>query len=151
MPQSLVQNYVHLVFSTKGRRPWFQSEEERQRLHAYLAGACRNLECPAFQVGGATDHVHIFFALSQNARLRDLVRDAKKESSKWLKREFRNAKDFHWQSGYAAFSISPAHTAKLKEYIRTQMEHHKKVSFQEELRRLLELYEVQYDERYVWD
>ncbi len=151
MPQSLVQNYVHLVFSTKNRAPWFQDRAIRQQLHAYLAGACLNLQSTAFQIGGVEDHVHLFFALSKNLALKDMVQSIKKESSKWLKREFEGFEEFHWQSAYAGFSISPTHVRALKQYILDQENHHRKESFQDELRRLLHLYGVAYEEKYVWD
>jgi len=87
MPQSLVQNYMHIIFSTKNRIGWLREAESRCRLHAYLAGACGHMACPAFQVGGSEDHIHMVVALSKNIALKDLVMGVKKESSKWVRRE----------------------------------------------------------------
>lgn len=151
MPQSLVQNYLHLVFSTKNRIPWFKEMNSRQRLHAYLSGACHNLGSPAFQIGGVADHVHVLCGLTKNLALKDLVMGLKKESSKWLKLEFEGLEEFHWQAGYGGFSISPTHVAPLKQYILNQEAHHHRESFQDELRRLLKMYRIEYDEKYIWD
>jgi putative transposase len=100
---------------------------------------------------GVADHVHILCRLSRTMSIADLVAELKRESSKWIKvRDPRLAK-FHWQDGYGAFSISPSHVEALQEYIRTQEEHHRHEGFQAEFRRILEKYEVEFDERYVWD
>ncbi|HBF34673.1 TPA: transposase [Candidatus Sumerlaeota bacterium] len=151
MSQTLVQNYLHLVFSTKRRELWFKDEIVLRRLHAYLVGACDHLECPTSQVGGVADHVHILCNLSKNIALKKLVQEVKIESSKWLKREFDGFSGFSWQERYGAFSISPSHFQPTKQYIMGQVEHHRLVPFQDELRRLLSLYGLSYDERYVWD
>jgi putative transposase len=100
---------------------------------------------------GVEDHVHILCRLSKTRSVSELVRELKRESSKWLKTKGPELADFHWQDGYGAFSISPGHVGKLKEYIATQEEHHRKESFQDEFRRILRLYEIEWDERYVWD
>lgn len=97
------------------------------------------------------DHVHILCRLSRKMSIADLVAELKRESSKWIKvRDPRQAK-FHWQDGYGAFSISPSHVEALREYIRNQQEHHRQENFQDEFRRLLGKYGVEYDGRYVWD
>lgn len=150
MSQTLVQNYVHIIFSTKERRPWFKDLEQRDRMHAYFAGACANQECPVFQVGGTDDHVHILCSLSKNMKLKDVVRDVKMESSKWVKQEFSGFDYFAWQGGYGGFSVSPSHVGPLKKYILGQAEHHRTETFQDEFRRLLRKYGVAYDEKYVW-
>jgi REP-associated tyrosine transposase len=150
MSQSLVQNYIHLVFSTKNRMPWFRDAELRNKIYAYLAGACSNLDCPAFQIGGFTDHVHILCGLSKNLALKDLVMNIKKNCSKWIKQEHDGFQEFQWQVGYAGFSISPSHVEALKQYILSQEKHHSKESFQDELRRLLSMYGIEHDEKYLW-
>jgi putative transposase len=151
MPQSLAQIYVHLVFSTKNRAPFLKEKAFRERLHAYLKGICFNQDCPALQVGGTEDHVHILCRLSKNLAIKDLVRELKRDSSSWVKEEQRGLADFHWQNGYGAFSVSPSHVEALKQYIQTQEEHHRQETFQDEFRRLLKKYGIEYDERYVWD
>ena len=151
MPQSLAQVYLHIVFSTKGRAAFLQNEELRGEMHSYLAGICKRMGSPPLKVGGAADHVHIACRLSRKVALVDFLQELKKDSSKWVKRRDRSLWDFYWQAGYGAFSVSPGHVAKLCEYIENQEEHHRTETFQEELRRLLKLNGVAYDERYVWD
>jgi putative transposase len=151
MGQSLSQVYLHIVFSTKSRKPFLKDELFQSDLHGYLTGTCRNLDSPAIQIGGVEDHVHILCQLSKTHSIADLVRELKRESSKWVKSEQPALHEFQWQNGYGAFSVSPSHVDVLKEYIRGQHAHHRKESFQDELRRLLRKYDVDFDERYVWD
>lgn len=150
MPQSLVQIYVHLVFATKDRKPFLRDKQFRERCHAYLAGACKGQACPSLQVGGVEDHVHLLVRLGKTVDVATLIRELKRESSKWAKAE-SNLGDFHWQSGYGAFSISPSHVETVIKYIRNQEEHHRTESFQDEFRRLCQKYDIEIDERYVWD
>ena len=151
MSQSLVQIYVHLVFSTKNRKPFLRDCEIRCQMHAYLAGTCKNLGSPTLIVGGVEDHMHILCRLGKTIDIAKLIREIKRESSKWAKTRNTSLANFHWQSGYGAFSISPSHIDGLKEYIADQEEHHKMESFQDEFRRLCEKYGLEIDERYVWD
>ena len=151
MPQSMVQNYVHLVFSTKDRIPFLSGLQVREEMHKYLGGICRNLRCPSIRIGGAEDHVHLAIRLSQTIALATLVRDLKRESSKWIKTKAFHLREFHWQAGYGAFSIAAWDLKKLIAYIDSQEEHHKRESFQDELRRLCKQYGVELDERYAWD
>jgi REP element-mobilizing transposase RayT len=97
------------------------------------------------------DHVHILCRLSKNLAAATLVRELKRESSKWVKAEVPALSAFAWQNGYGAFSVSPGHVPVLKDYIARQEEHHRRRSFQDEFRRLLQKYGIEYDERYVWD
>ena len=151
MGQSLAQVYLHVVFSTKDRRSFLQDEEVQKNLHGYLAGACRNLSSPSIQVGGVEDHVHILCQLSKTLSIADFVRELKRESSKWLKEQAGVSPQFQWQQGYGAFSVSPSHVDALCGYIQSQHEHHHKESFQDDLRRLFRKYDIEFDERYVWD
>jgi REP element-mobilizing transposase RayT len=149
--QSLVQIYVHLVFSTKNRQPFLRDERFRDRLHAYLAGICNNHESPALKIGGVEDHVHIVARLGKTIDIAALIRELKRDSSKWIKAESPNLADFAWQSGYGAFSVSPSHVDPLVKYVANQVEHHRRETFQDEFRRLCAKYGVPIDERYVWD
>ncbi len=151
MPQSLAQVYLHLVFSTKYRVPFLRDKTLRDEVHRYLGGACGNLDSPSLIVGGVEDHVHLLCRLSRTRTLADLVRELKRESSRWIKEKDTALAEFYWQGGYGAFSISPGHVEALRGYIAGQEEHHKKESFQDEFQRLLQKYGVAYDERYVWD
>ncbi len=151
MSQSLVQIYVHLVFSTQYRRPFFPDKALRERVHAYLLGICRNLDCPTLRVGGVEDHVHVLCRFGKSIELKDLMRDLKRDSSSWIKTQDPKLADFHWQAGYGAFSVSPSHVDALVRYIENQEEHHRRETFQDEFRRLCKLYGVEMDERYVWE
>ncbi len=151
MPQSLAQIYLHLVFSTKNRRESLADPTIRNELHKYLGGACNNLDCPVFCVGGVSDHVHVLCGLGKTIAVADLVKELKRESSKWIKTRGSQYQDFHWQNGYGAFSISPGHVEPLRRYINHQEEHHRQESFQDEFRRLLKKYGVEWDEHHVWD
>ena len=152
MTQSLAQVYLHIVFSTKNRRAFLQDKELCERTHAYLVGACRNLDSPSIITGGISDHVHILCSLSRKLTIAALIAELKRESSIWIKTQGSDLARFHWQEGYGAFSVSPSHIADLQHYIRNQERHHRhRETFQDEFRRLLAKYEIAYDERYVWD
>ena len=150
MPQSLSRILVHLVFSTKNRErvltPALQTE-----LHPYLAGTLDNIQCPSLQVGGVEDHVHLLFGLSRTRSIAEVVETLKTSSSKWIKTKDVRQVGFHWQSGYGAFSVSQSDADTVVAYIRNQAQHHQKMTFQDEYRRLLVRYQVAFDERYVWD
>lgn len=150
MGQSLVKNYVHLVFSTKYRQPLIRPPYEEE-LHSYLGGICKNLECPPIIVGGYTDHVHILCRLSQKIPLMKLLEEVKSHSSKWIKTKHESLHNFYWQNGYGAFSVNPAEVDRVVNYIANQHAHHGRKTFQQEYRSLLRKYEMEFDERYVWD
>ena len=121
------------------------------RLHAYLATVCRDMKCQAYRVGGVEDHVHILTSLARTITTAKLVEKIKVASSGWIKDLGPEHADFYWQHGYGAFSVCPVHTDDVIKYIEGQAEHHKKVSFQEEFRKFLKRYDIEYDEKYVWD
>jgi len=150
MPQSLVKNYVHIIFSTKNRQPYIDSEIQNE-LHAYLGGICKNLDCNPIIIGGHIDHIHILSLLSKKISLSKFLEEIKSHSSRWVKSKGPLYTNFYWQNGYGAFSINPTEIAIVKKYINNQEEHHKKRTFQEEYRMFLKKYNVEYDERYVWD
>jgi len=150
MPQSLSRLYVHLIFSTKDRQRAI-AREVRQPLHAYLATVFRDQGCNAYRVGGTADHVHIVCALARTVTVSKLVENTKKVSSAWMKEQSPRYQRFYWQRGYGAFSLSPSHRAEVIEYVSDQELHHQKETYQEEFRRFLKAYDIEYDERYVWD
>lgn len=151
MSQSLVQIYLHVVFSTKERRPFLQDPIIRGRMHGYLQGICEKQKSLSIAINGVEDHVHILCRLGKTLDVSALIKALKQSSSIWIKSEFKNQESFHWQNGYGAFSVSPSHVSGLVQYIQNQDEHHRRESFQDEFRRLLKKYGVEYDERYVWD
>lgn len=149
MGQSLVKDYIHIVFSTKLRKPFIDETIENE-LFAYLGGVCNKLDCTVLKVGGYTNHVHILCMLSKNITLSKLLQDLKSNSSKWIKTKGENYQNFFWQDGYGAFSVNPSEVEIVVNYIANQQEHHRKKNFQDEFRVFLEKYEVEFDERYVW-
>jgi len=150
MPQSLAKIYVHLIWSTKHRKPLID-KNIKDNLHAYMSGICNKLECPALQIGGIEDHVHIVCKLSRKIALMKLVEEVKSHSSKWMKTKGDQYQNFYWQNGYGAFSVNPKQIEVVIRYIKNQEEHHKKRPFQEEYRAFLDQYKMEYDERYMWD
>ena len=150
MPQSLSAVFVHMVFSTKDHEP-ILGETFRSNLHAYIATVARNLDCECYRVGGVADHIHLLIRLSRTITLASLVEKLKTSSSKWIKTQAFALTGFSWQRGYGVFSISPADLDDLYHYIDSQNEHHRIHSFQEEYRTFLAKYQIEYDERYVWD
>jgi len=150
MPQSLSQIYVHLVYSTKGRKPLLL-DEIRPRLFAYTATVLNNLKCVPVEIGGIADHVHILCSLSKNFSVAKLVEEIKKPTSKWLKTQHDNLRDFQWQAGYGAFSVSRGDLGQIREYIMRQEDHHRTTTFEDELRQLLREHGVEFDERYLWN
>jgi putative transposase len=150
MGQSLVNNYIHIIFSTKHREPFIYPPYEEE-LHSYLGGICKNMECQPIKIGGHTDHVHILCKLSKKIALMKLLEEVKSHSSKWMKTKDISLNNFYWQDGYGAFSINPDEVDVVIAYIANQHEHHSKKTFQDEYRAFLKKYNVEYDERYVWD
>lgn len=151
MSQSLSQIYLHVVFSTKERRPFLQDMSARQAMRKCLAKISNDLDCPCLEAGGVEDHVHILIRLSKTLSASEFTKELKRGSSAWVKQQFPKLQAFHWQAGYGAFSVSPSHVDKLREYIRNQEAHHRTETFQDELRRLFRIYGIAFDERYVWD
>jgi putative transposase len=151
MPQSLAKILVHTVFSTKDRRPFLHDQTLREELHRYLGGILMNLDCQPIIVGGVEDHVHLLCALSRTCNAAEMVKEVKRSSSLWIKTKSADLQNFAWQNGYGIFSVGFSQIESVREYIAGQDEHHRKVSFEDEFRQFLKRYEIEFDERYVWD
>jgi len=150
MGQSLVKNYIHIIFSTKYREPIIHQSVENE-LYRYIGGICKEMECPPIKIGGYTDHVHLLCMLSKKIALMDLLEEVKSHSSNWIKTKSVELKNFYWQNGYGAFSVNPSEIDRVITYIENQKEHHRKKTFQDEYRAFLKKYKVEYDERYIWE
>jgi putative transposase len=150
MSQSLVKNLIHLVYSTKQRQPWI-ARPHRDELFAYQAGIYQAWDSPALAIGGVEDHVHALFMLSKNHPLIKIVEEVKKGSSKWAKTAGPKNPAFQWQAGYGAFSVSQSNLDEVQHYIENQEEHHRRMTYQDELRALFRRHGIAFDERYVWD
>ncbi|MEN6626833.1 MAG: IS200/IS605 family transposase [Candidatus Sumerlaeia bacterium] len=150
MSQSLVQVYIHLIFSTKNR-VHFLHPDIRADLCSYMGGILRNLESPAISIGCVSDHIHILYSHSKHLTLIKLLEEIKTESSKWAKTKGDEFANFYWQKGYGAFSVSSSRVQAVKRYIENQEKHHRRVTFQDELRQFFKEYGLVWDEKYVWD
>jgi REP element-mobilizing transposase RayT len=151
MAQSLSRLWTHLIFSTKDRLPFLNDKTLRRELHSYLATMLRNQGCETLIVGGVEDHTHSLFALPRTRAIANVVKEVKRTSSGWIKEASHKLSKFHWQGGYAAFSVSQSNLSEVIRYIENQEHHHKKLTFQDEYRAFLNAYGVEFDERYVWD
>ena len=150
MPQSLARVLVHVVFSTRDRKP-FLNDALRGEVHAYLATVASQAENVSLRVGGTADHVHIALFLSRTDSLARVVERLKVSSSKWIKTKSPDSSRFGWQKGYAVFSVGLGDRAALVRYIDDQAKHHSKRDFQAEMRAMFAQYGVEFDERFVWD
>ena len=146
MGSTFLSLHYHIVFSTKERRPFIR-DAWRAEMHEYLGGTIRGLGGIPEAVGGVADHVHLLVGLRASHCLADFMQELKKATSIWTKDN--HEPEFGWQDGYAAFSVSGTHIEPVKEYIRTQEEHHRQTDFVEELKRLLEKNGVEYKPKYL--
>lgn len=147
MPQSLVKILVHIVFSTKNRVDMIDPNIEDE-LFRYIHGIVENNKSKLIIANGTANHIHLLISLGKTIDISELVGDIKRDSSVWMK---PHRKDFYWQEGYGAFSIGQSQVDGVVKYIKGQKEHHGAQDFKDEFRALLRKYEVEYDERYVWD
>lgn len=141
---------VHVIFSTKDRVPQIDAEI-RPRLFPYMGGVVRELGCTPMIVNGVEDHVHGLIGLPTTRSVADVMRVLKTNSSKWIHDTFTGRSAFAWQAGYGAFSVSQSNVEAVRQYISTQEEHHRMVSFQEEYLAFLQRHGIAYDPRYVWE
>ncbi len=147
---SYVSAYFHGVFSTKERRPLIPPALQ-QRLWPFLGGIARQNDMKAIEVGGMPDHVHVLLSLPSTLSIAKALQLLKGGSSKWVHDAFPEHRLFGWQLKYGAFSTSVSQLDKTVEYIRSQPEHHRRMTFQEEFLALLKKHRVAYDERYLWE
>jgi len=148
MPQSLSKIYVHCVFSTKNGVPLI-NEDIRKGLHSYIIGTLSKIGSYVNEIYANNDHIHILCTLPRTITIAELISKIKTPSSKWLKKQGIN--NFSWQDGYGTFSVSSSKVVIVEKYILNQPEHHKTISFKDELRAFFKEYDIEYDERYLWD
>lgn len=149
MPQSLCKIYLHIIFHTKSDAPGI-ADAHLKRVHAYIGELVNATGCQTVQVGGVSDHVHVICLLSRNETVAHLVEEIKRNSSRWIKTIDPRYDTFAWQGGYAAFSVSQSVVENTLDYVKNQANHHTKVSFRDEYLSFLKLYNVEYDEKYVF-
>ena len=150
MPGTYSQLLLHIVTSTKGRRPWI-STAVAERLYPYIGGIVRAEKGILYEIGGAEDHVHIYLRWRLDGAVSDLMRKVKAGSSKWIHETYPELSAFAWQEGYSVFSVSRSQEDALKRYIKGQAEHHKSEDFKSELLGMLRANGVEFDEKYVFD
>jgi putative transposase len=141
--------YYHIVFSTKNRVRFITPEIEN-RIWEYIGGVARKHKMTALQVGGYDDHVHALILAPPVLSLSEIAKYLKGDSSKWINDEFSFLRDFAWQDGYGAFTVSKSQLPEVVRYIQNQRLHHETETFQEEYLKFLKRHEVEYDERYLW-
>jgi REP element-mobilizing transposase RayT len=147
---SYVSSYFHCVFSTKERRPLIVPTLQ-ERLWPYLGGIARQNEMTAVEIGGVADHIHILLSLPSTLSLAKAMQLIKGGSSKWVHETFPEHRLFGWQVKCGAFSVSVSQLDKTVQYIQSQPEHHRKMTFQEEFLALLKRHQIAYDEKYLWE
>jgi REP element-mobilizing transposase RayT len=150
MPQSLSNILAHIIFSTKNRQNYLNTEI-CCKLYPYISSILKNNNCECIRIGGIANHIHILCALAKTISISDLIEKIKSNTSKWIKTKDESFIHFQWQRGYGAFSISPAHLQIVSNYIDHQQMHHQQTTFEDEFRALLKKYNIPHDERYVWD
>lgn len=149
MPQSYTNLIYHIVFSTKNRQPII-TDDVKTRLYDYIGGTIRKQGGIALGINGMPDHVHILAKLRPDTSVSDVLRDLKANASGWMHKVFPEIKDFSWQSGCDAFTVSSSQIEKVKEYIANQERHHQRRSFRDEFIVLLETTEIEFDEKYLF-
>jgi REP element-mobilizing transposase RayT len=145
---TFTQIYYHIVFSTKDRARVLLANR-RDDLFRYTWGILRNKDCHLYRIGGVEDHIHILTGVHPTLSLAELVRDIKIATSQWIKKEGVFPDFAHWQDGYGAFTVSHGDKDAVVEYIRGQEQHHKQVSFKDELREFLTRHGITFDEKYL--
>jgi REP element-mobilizing transposase RayT len=141
---------VHFTWSTAGREPWIETEM-REDLYSYIGGIMKNKKAILLAAGGMFDHIHLYASMPSTISIADFVNVVKSNSSRWIHESFTPLRNFAWQEGYGAFSVSKSEEGRVVRYISNQEDHHRKRTFKEELIGLLEKHGIEYDKRYIWD
>lgn len=149
MSQSLSKIYIHLVFHIKYNSPLIR-KEDKNSLFAYMGSVIKTNESIPIVINGVENHVHILCVMSKNISLAKLTEEIKRNSSRWIKTLDPHYANFAWQGGYAGFSVSQSLHERTKKYIENQEEHHKKLTYKEEVEKFLEEYGVDYNAEYLF-
>ncbi len=149
-PGAYTQIFIHLIFAVKYRDKLLK-REIRPELFSYMSGIITNRRHKSIIINGMPDHIHILLGLHTDDKISDLVGCLKKESSKFINTNYGFRDKFHWQDGYGAFSYSKSQLENVYRYIQNQEMHHKVLTFKDEYSGLLKKYEIEYDEKYLFD
>ena len=147
---SYVKLLNHIIFSTKNREPLITVEIEDRLIH-YIGGIIRNNKGKLLAANTVPDHIHLYVSMKSTPSVATMLRLIKTNSSGWIHDTFHDMKNFAWQKGYGAFSVSPSNEERVIRYIENQKEHHKKITFKQEFITFLKRYKIEYDERYIWN
>lgn len=150
MPNTYSQLYIQIVFAVKGRRN-FILENYREELQKYITGILQANKQKMFAIYCMPDHTHLLVSIKPDIAISSLVRDVKANSSLWLKKRFTSFDDFAWQEGFGAFSYAKSQVQHVVEYILNQQAHHKRKTFREEYLDFLKKFEVEYEEKYLFE
>jgi len=150
MPNTYSQIYIQIVFAVKGRQNLIPNQN-REELHKYITGIVQNREQKMLQIFCMPDHTHLLVGLKPSIAISDLVRDVKAGSSKFISDNHWVKDKFNWQEGFGAFSYSRSQIDRVIHYIINQEKHHKKRTFREEYIDFLKKFEIEYDEKYLFD
>jgi len=144
------QIYIQVVFAVKNRDALIATSWE-ERLYQYITGIVQNKGHKMLAINGMPDHIHFFIGMKPSCCLSDLVREVKKASNEMINENKLSKFKFNWQEGYGAFSYSHSHIDNVVKYVMNQKEHHTKILFREEYIDFLKKYEIEYDEKYLFD
>jgi REP element-mobilizing transposase RayT len=144
MPHTYTKLAYHCIFSTSDRRPLL-TDDVRERVQAYIRGIVREIGANAIAIGGVPDHVHLLLELPASLAVADAMRLIKSNSSKWIREAFPVQRDFGWQSGYSAFTVSASAVADVARYVANQASHHRTRSFDEEIAAFLRRHGMNHD------
>lgn len=150
MANTYTQLYIQIVFAVKGRQNLIDPAW-KEHLNQYIAGIIRRKGHKPIIVNGMPDHIHIFIGLAPSISISDLVRDIKCNSSKYINEQNYAAHRFSWQEGFGAFSYARTEINRVYQYILNQEKHHRQQNFREEFTGMLEEFEIEYEEKYMFD
>jgi REP element-mobilizing transposase RayT len=149
MPNTFTQIHIQFVFAVKYRRALI-APEWKERLHQYITGIFQQNNHKMLKINSMPDHIHILVGFRPAQSISSMIQNVKAESSKWIQYQNLCNSKFAWQEGFGAFSYSKSHVPRVIRYIQNQEKHHRKITFLDEYKKLLKVFEVEYDERYVF-
>lgn len=149
MPNTYTQLYIHIVFAVKYRAAQLNPEWD-ERLRLYITAIVQNNGHKMLAINNMPDHMHMFIGLSPKQSISELLRLIKGDSSEWINKEKLTPKRFQWQEGFGAFTHSRSQVDQVVRYVHNQQEHHRKIHFIEEYRKMLEDFDINYDEKYIF-
>jgi putative transposase len=149
MAHTYARIFIHCVFSTKNHQKII-TDDLRERLWSYMGSIARENHITVPAIGGVEDHMHLFLSFPPSISVSEALQRIKGGSSRWVHENFPVHRDFGWQEGFGAFSVSPSRVQATLDYIKGQSEHHRKRAFKEEYLDFLKKYGIEYDEKYIW-